>query len=50
MGFAGEPNCKSGFAKGRRAPVPHPEEGAAQAACSDERAQLSKPQRPKVRS
>lgn len=50
MGFVGELNCKSGYEKGRRVSVPYPEEGTAQAACSDKRAEPRKASKAKNRS
>lgn len=49
-GFCRAADLRSGYGEGRAAAAPSPEEGAAQAACSDERAELRKPQRPKLRT
>lgn len=50
MDFAGEPNCKNGYEKGRWLAVPYPKEATAQAACSEERTQLRKPLRPQTKA
>lgn len=50
MDFAGEPNCKNGYEKGRWLAVPYPKEATAQAACNEERTQLRKPLRPQTKA